>query len=99
MISVSGIVGTISTETKRVKNEDKDLMCMRITDRTGFVDVRSWNHSESEFNSFREKPILFKRVRVTAYAGIRMIELLDASGSQVLSDFEGAADLASYWSE
>ena len=99
MISVGGIVGTLSSETKRVKNEDKELMCMRITDRTGFIDVRSWNHSESEFSSFREKPILLKRVRVTVYAGIKIIELLDASGTQVLSDFAGAADLASYWSE
>jgi hypothetical protein len=99
VISVGGIVGTLSSETKRVKNEDKELMCMRITDRTGFIDVRSWNHSESEFSSFREKPILLKRVRVTVYAGIKIIELLDASGTQVLSDFAGAADLASYWSE
>jgi len=99
MISVGGIIGTLSSEIKRVKSEDKVLMCMRITDRTGYIDVRSWNHSESEFNSFREKPILFKRVRVTAYAGTKIIELLDASGSQVLSDFEGAADLASYWTE
>ena len=99
MISVSGIVGTLSSEIKRVKNEDKVLMCMRITDRTGFVDVRSWNHSEAEFDSFREKPILLKRVRVTAYAGTKMIELLDASGTHVLSDFDGAPDLVSYWSE
>ena len=99
IISVSGIVGTLSSEIKRVKNEDKVLMCMRITDRTGFVDVRSWNHSECEFDSFREKPILLKRVRVTAYAGTKMIELLDASGTHVLSDFDGAPDLVSYWSE
>lgn len=99
IISVSGIVGTLSSEIKKVKNEEKVLMCMRITDRTGFVDVRSWNHSECEFDSFREKPILLKRVRVTAYAGSKMIELLDASGTQVLSVFDGAPDLVSYWSE
>lgn len=99
IVNVAGIVGTLSTETKRVRNEDKDLMCMRITDRTGYIDVRSWNHSEIEFISFRERPILFKRVRVTSFAGLKIIELLDASGTEVLADFEGASDLKLYWTE
>jgi hypothetical protein len=99
VVNVAGIVGTLTTETKRVKNDDKDLMCMRITDRTGFIDVRSWNHSESEFISLKERPILFKRVRVTSFAGLKIIELLDSSGTEVHSAFEGASDLASYWME
>lgn len=100
IVNVSGILGTMTTEMKRVRNEDRELLCMRITDRTGFIDVRSWTHSEMEFDAFRERPILFKRVRVTSFAGLKIIELLDASGTEVVhADFEGAADLAKYWSE
>lgn len=99
IINVSGIVGTLYSETKKVRDEDKDLMCMRITDRTGFVDVRSWNHCEVEFGRYRERPIMFKRVRVTSFAGTKILELLDGSGTEVLSEFDGKTDLEQYWIE
>lgn len=99
LVNVSGIVGTLFSETKRVRNEDKQLLCMRITDRSGCIDVRSWNHCEVEFAQFREQPILFKRVRITSFAGNKILELLDASGTEVFSEFAGKSDLASYWRE
>ena len=40
---------------------------MRITNWTGFIDVRSWNHGMVAFARFQDRLILFKRVRVTAF--------------------------------
>ena len=99
IISVKGIVGTVCTETKKVKLEDKELLCMRITDRTGFIDIRSWCHSEAEFDRYRERPVCFKRVRVTSFSGMKILELLDASGTVLQDEFDGAADLRQYWRE
>jgi hypothetical protein len=99
VINVSGIVGSLSSETKRVRADNKDLLHMRLTDRTGFIDVRSWNHSESEFSRFLEKPLQLQRVRVSSFAGTKILELLDGVGTVVVSDFEGQQDLASYWQE
>jgi hypothetical protein len=99
IVSVKGIVGTISTEIKKVKLEDKELLCMRLTDRTGFIDIRSWCHSEAEFERFRERPVCFKRVRVTSFSGMKILELLDASGTILADEFDGAADLRQYWRE
>lgn len=99
IVSVKGIVGTISTEIKKVKLEDKELLCMRLTDRTGFIDIRSWCHSEAEFERFRERPVCFKRVRVTSFSGMKILELLDASGTVLQDEFDGAADLRQYWRE
>ena len=99
IINISGIVGSLYSETKRVRSEDRELLCMRITDRSGFIDVRSWNHSEVEFAQFKERPIQFKRVRVTSFAGTKILELLDASGTEVHSVFDGKTDLESYWIE
>jgi hypothetical protein len=99
VISVSGIVGSLSTELKRVRNEDKELLCIRLTDRTGFVDMRSWTHSEAEFSEFLERPLLFRRVRVTSFGGLKILELLEGSGTEVVADFDGANDLTLYWQE
>jgi len=99
VVNVAGIVGMLSCETKRVKSETKDLMTMRLTDRTGWVDVRSWNHSESEFSAFLEKPLLLQRVRVTSFAGLKICELIDGNGTVVSSSFEGQNDLEDYWQE
>ena len=99
VISVSGIIGSLSTEIKRVRNEDKQLLCIRITDRSGFVDMRSWTHSEAEFTPFLERPLLFRRVRVTSFGGLKILELLEGPGTEVVVDFDGADDLSLYWKE
>ncbi len=70
-----------------------------MTDRTGFIDIRSWTHSEHEFLFFLEKPMLLQRVRVTSFAGIRTLELLAASGTVLKGDFNGKNDLQQYWAE
>jgi hypothetical protein len=46
----------------------------------------------------RERPIKFKRVRVTAYSGVKMLELVDG-GTVIEESFLQAADLAAYWQE
>jgi hypothetical protein len=99
VINVAGIVGMLSSETKRVRSDNKDLMTMRLTDRTGWIDVRSWNHSESEFKSFQEKPLLLKRLRVTSFSGTKVLELLDGNGTIVAPNFVGMRDLQQYWLE
>jgi hypothetical protein len=99
VINVAGIVGMISCETKRVRSDNKDLLTLRLTDRTGFVDVRSWNHVESEFKAYLEKPLLLKRVRVTSFSGLKILELLDGNGSIVDTSFDGMSDLEQYWQE
>jgi hypothetical protein len=99
IINVAGIVGLLSTETKKVKDQNRDLLCVRLTDRTGFVDVRSWTHCEAEFVNFLEQPLLLNRVRVTSYAGVKILELLDGSGTQLVDQFDGALDLKHYWQE
>ena len=96
-MNVAGIVGSLSSETKRVRSDNKDLMNMRLTDRSGFIDVRSWNHSEEEFKSFLEKPLLLQRVRVTSFAGIKVLEMLDGNGTTVVPHFAGEEELAKYW--
>jgi hypothetical protein len=99
VINVAGIVGMVLSETKRVRSDNKDLMTMRLTDRSGWIDVRSWNHAESEFIAFKEKPLLLQRVRVTSFSGIKILELLDGNGTIVVSSFDGMTDLEDYWQE
>jgi hypothetical protein len=99
VINVAGIVGMLSTERKRVRDQDRDLLCIRLTDRTGFVDIRSWSHCESEFARFIEKPLLLRRVRVSSYAGLKVLELLAGPGTVLIDEFDGKDDLAKYWSE
>ncbi len=99
IISVSGILGFMCMEEKVVKTETRLLLIMKILDRTGQIEVRSWTHNISDFSTYRERPLLLKRVRVTAYAGTKMLELIDGGGTIVETEFPHADDLATFWKE
>ncbi len=98
MVNVSGILGHVCMEEKVVRSEPRGLMIMRILDRTGGIEVRSWTHKIEDFSNYRDRPILLKRVRVTAYAGTKMLELC-GDGSIFEHEFPFAADLAAFWRE
>jgi hypothetical protein len=99
IVNISGILGCIHTEEKNVKGEPKILLVLLLTDRTGKIEIRSWNHSDTEFKRFQEKPVLLKRVRVCLYAGTRTGELLTGSnGTTITTDFDHS-DLDKYWAE
>jgi hypothetical protein len=99
MVNVSGILGFISQEEKMVNGELKLLLILYITDRTGKLELRSWNHTDVEFLQFRERPVLFNRVRVSLYAGNRTADLLTGiNGTQVTTHFD-SRDLEAYWQE
>lgn len=99
IISVAGILGFISAEDKIVKNDTRKLLIMKLIDRTATIEVRSWSSNLEDFSRFRDRPIKLKRVRVTAYAGIKMLELIDGGGTQVSDTFDESLDLASFWKE
>ena len=99
IVNVSGILGCIHTEEKIVKGEAKNLLVLMLTDRTGKIEIRSWNHTDTEFKRFLERPVLLKRVRVCLYAGTRTGELLTGTnGTTVTKDFNHE-DLDKYWAE
>jgi hypothetical protein len=99
VVNIQGILGFVMCEEKMVKGEPKQLLVLYLTDRTGKVEIRSWNHSDTEFKRFLEKPVLFQRVRVCIYAGTRTGELLTGpNGTKITTDFEHQ-DLAKYWQE
>jgi len=100
IVNVSGILGSVSSEAKVVRNETKMLLTLKLVDRTGIVLVRSWNHSEAQFAQMVDKPILLKRLRVTAFASTKIGELLDGAGTVVHDGaFAGSEDLERFWQE
>ena len=99
IVNISGILGHIQMEEKMVKGVPKSLLVLFLTDRTGKIEIRSWNHSDTEFLPYKERPVLFKRVRVCLYAGTRTGELLTGpNGSTITTKFDNE-DLMKYWSE
>jgi hypothetical protein len=99
IVNVAGILGLITVEEKIVRNDSKTLLVMRLTDRSGQFEVRSWVHSDAEFLQFREKPIMLQRVRVTMYAGQRVGELLDGPLGTIITQQFDQSDLIKYWNE
>jgi hypothetical protein len=95
--TVSGILFMVQTETKKIRDEMKDLTTVRLADSTGFLDIRSWNHNEEFFRPHMEKPIVLQRVRITSFAGNKLGEMLDGSGTILRTSFAGASDLATFW--
>jgi hypothetical protein len=98
VVNVAGILGSVCKEEKTVRNAPMNLVTLRIVDRTGVVCIRSWCHSEDQFLRLVDKPLLIKRIRVTAYANTKTGELLDGDGS-IFDEVFDSSDLVTFWSE
>lgn len=97
IVNVSGILGLIQVEEKMVKGVPKSLLVLHLTDATGRMEVRSWNHSDTEFLPFLEKAVILRRIRVVLYAGQKTGELLGGVNGTILdTDFDTSA-LMAYW--
>jgi hypothetical protein len=99
IVNVSGILGLIQVEEKIVKGAPKNLLVLHLTDPSGRLEVRSWNHSDTEFLPYLEKPVQLKRVRVVLYAGQKTGELLGGdNGTIVNTEFDNVS-LINYWKQ
>ena len=98
IVNVAGIIGSVTKEDKTVRNAPASLLTVRLVDRTGVIMVRSWTHSHVIFEDWLDKPILIRRVRVTAFANIKIGELLDGDGSHFEREFDNH-DLIKFWAE
>jgi hypothetical protein len=100
IVNVAGILGNVASEQKNVRQDSKELLQLQLVDRTGVIMVRSWNHGSSLFAHLVDSPVLIQRVRVTSFAGMKIAEMFDGTGSVIQQgDFEGAQDLIKFWSE
>ena len=99
IINVAGVLGFLTEEIKMVGNVQKTLTSMHLGDSTGNIVVKSWNHPSLTFAMHVEHPILIQRVRVTSFAGSKIGELLDGSGSVICTEFAAKKRLQRYWSE
>jgi hypothetical protein len=97
IVNVAGVLGMLSEEVKIVHNVSKKLTTLTLTDPTGELSVKSWNHAYHDFQLYAESPILIKRVRVTSFNGVKLGELLGNTGSVIVEDFAGKAALEKYW--
>jgi hypothetical protein len=99
IVNVSGILGLIQVEEKMVKGVPKNLLVLHLTDSTGRLEIRSWNHSDTEFLQYLEKPVQLQRVRVVLYAGNKTGELLGGDNGTVLTTDFDKSSLIQYWTE
>ena len=97
VVNVSGVLFMIFTETKRVRNDEKELLTIRIADHSGQMDIRSWNHKDSDFRTYLDKPISLMRIRITSFATKKIGEMLDGNGTVSSPVFFGSEDLARFW--
>jgi hypothetical protein len=99
IITISGILGHVSGEMKMVNSAEKALTCLHLVDASGKLDVRTWNHMPDTFKQYVDRPLLIQRVKVTSFAGTKMCELLDFTGSVIATDFPGRIELEKFWTE
>ena len=100
IVNVAGIVGSVTVEQKTVRNDARDLVTIRLVDRTGITVLRSWNHAAGLFQHLVDSPVMIRRVRVTSYGSQKTGELFDGSGTIIdTGDFVGADDLKKFWTE
>jgi hypothetical protein len=100
VVNVSGIIGSVSSEQKIVRSDARDLVTIKVVDRTGIITLRTWNHSSDAFLPWVDSPVMFRRVRVTSFASFKAGELFDGSGTIIQgSPFPGSDDLQKFWAE
>jgi hypothetical protein len=98
-VTIAGVLGFLHSERKIVKDQERELVIMKLIDRTGQIEVQSWVSKLADFSAYRDRPVKFQRLRVVAFAGIKCLEILDGNGTLVHSEFEGCGDLAKFWNE
>ena len=100
VVNVAGIIGSVSSEQKTVRSDARDLVTIKLVDRTGIITLRTWNHTGDSFLPWVDQPVMFRRVRVTSFASIKSGELFDGAGTTIqASPFVGADDLVKFWAE
>ncbi len=99
IVSVTGILGRVSSETKIVHSQERLLTVLHLVDATGKLDVRSWNHAPDSFLDFVNRPILIQRVKVASFASTKLCELFDSTGSIIVTEFPGKNELIRFWNE
>ena len=97
IISVAGVVGAVQEESKTVGGKSRLLITLTLVDATGSFDVRTWNHETQALAAYVDRPIAIHRVRVTAFAGGKLAELLDGDGSVISTEFPGSGSLLAWW--
>ena len=97
IITLTGIVGQVSEESKVVHGATRVLTTIHMVDATGKFMVRTWNHVHQQFQAFVDKPVSIQRVRVVSFAGEKLAEFLDGNGSVILTDFPGCSSLKDWW--
>ena len=97
IITVSGICGHVTSDARMVNGVEKYLTCIHLVDSSGRLDIRSWNHCIDDFRQYTDRPVMIKRVRVTSFAGTKLCEILDGSGSLIETEFPGKVALAKFW--
>jgi hypothetical protein len=97
IITVSGICGHVTSDAKMVNGVERNLTSIHLVDSSGRLDIRSWNHCSDTFLQYVDRPILIKRVRVTSFAGTKLCEILDGSGSLIETEFPGKVALTKFW--
>lgn len=98
IVTVSGVCGHVTSEIKMVNSVERTLTVIHLVDSSGRLDIRSWNHMPDAFLHFVDRPVLIQRVKVTSFAGTKMCEILDGSGSIIETEFPGSTALAKFWS-
>ena len=100
VVNVAGIIGSVASEQKTVRSDARELVTIKLVDRTGVITLRTWNHHSDSFLPLVDSPVLFRRVRVTSFATQKAGELFDGSGTTIdRGDFPGSDDLRKFWSE
>ncbi len=100
VVNVAGIIGSVSVEQKTVRSDARDLVTIKLVDRTGIVTLRTWNHNSDAFLPHVDSPVMFRRVRVTSFASFKSGELFDGIGTIIdTGNFSGAEDLVKFWAE
>lgn len=97
IISITGIVGQVTEESKMVNGRARILTTVHMVDSTGKFDVRTWNHVQAQFQDYVDKPVQIQRVRVTSFAGEKLAEFLDGLGSIIVSSFPGQDTMSRWW--
>ena len=100
VVNVAGILGSVTVEQKTVRSDSRDLVTIKLVDRTGVITLRTWNHSSDVFVPLVDSPVMFRRVRVTSFASHKTGELFDGTGTIIdPNNVPGADDLKKFWSE
>jgi len=101
IVNVFGVVAFISSETKEINGQERNVTSVHLASQTARFQLRGWDLDAGTLNTFeklRDQVVAVRRCRVTCFADNKIGEILDSPLGSAVIPYRDES-LERFWAE